>query len=150
MRKEKANSLLLFLQERSNFPLTVVVNAIEEQKTPAISISGQNYSLKFKFYKNGKVYIRAKFSDKDGKNSRYWVSILEKTISVTTTKDKKSEDLGILNETHSYYLHIISDKEDFLRRYPKLRLPEYFNISYKFYLSEDCGIDLLKIYVTGD
>lgn len=150
MEKNKANSLLLFLQERSNFPLTVVVNAIEEQKTPAISISGQNYSLKFKFHKNGKVTVRAKFIGRDSEDSRYWNATIEKTLFITIIKDKKSDDIKKLKVAHTHNSHLISGKDDFLRRYPHLSLPEYYNISNNLSLSEDCGIDLLKIYVTGD
>lgn len=150
MKREKANNLLLFLQERSNFPLTVVVNAIEEQKTPAISISGQNYSLKFKFHKNGKVTVRAKFIGRDSEDSMYWNATIEKTLFITIIKDKKSDDIKKLKVAHTHNSHLISGKDDFLRRYPYLSLPEYYNISNNLSLSEDCGIDLLKIYVTGD
>ena len=149
MEKRKSNDLLLFVQERSVVPLTVTVNALEEQKTPEISIKGEDYSLKFKFQKNGKVAVRSKFSDRDCKDSRYWVSILEEAILVAVVKNKNSEDLKNLRATHSHDSHLVSGKEDFLRRYPYLRLPEYYNISNCFWLSEDCGIDLLKSFVTG-
>jgi len=149
MEKNKANSLLLYLQERSVVPLTVGDDLLEEQKTPEISISGQNYSLKFKFHKNGKVTVRAKFTGRDSEDSRYWNATIEKTLFITIIKDKKSDDIKKLKVAHTHNSHLISGKNDFLRRYPYLRLPEYYNISNNLSLSEDCGIDLLKNYVTG-
>ena len=150
MEKNKANSLLLYLQERSVVPLTVRDDLLEEQKTPAISILGKDYSVKFKFHKNGKVTVRSKFFDRDSADSRHWTATLEKTMMTTIIKDKKSDDIKKLKVAHTHNSHLISGKDDFLRRYPYLSLPEYYNISNNLSLSEDCGIDLLKIYVTGD
>ena len=149
MEKNKAQNLLLFLQERTVIPLTVIVNALEENKTPEISISDQDYSVKFKFQKNGKVSVRYRFSDRDSIDSRYWNSSLEKTMLTTVIKNKNSPDLGKIKAAYSHNSKLISGRDDFLRRYPHLRLPEYYNIADNLSLSEDCGIDLLKNYVAG-
>lgn len=147
MEKDKAQNLLLFLQERSVVPVTVVDYLLEEQKTPEIEILGQNYFVKFKFHRNGKTTIKSYFVDPI--ESRHWNASLEETIISTITKNKTSDDLKKLKATHTHNSLLISGREDFLRRYPHLRLPEYYNISNKLSLSEDCGIDLVKNYVTG-
>lgn len=149
MEKNKAQNLLLFLQERTVIPLTVIVNALDEQKTPEISISDQDYSVKFKFQKNGKVSVRYKSSDRDSTDSRYWNSTLEKTMLTTIIKNKNSDDLETMKAAYSRNSQLISGRDDFLRRYPHLRLPDYYDIANNLSLSEDCGIDLLKNYVTG-
>jgi len=149
MEKKKLNALLSFLQERSVVPLETTFDAIEDDKRLEVLISREDVSVKFAFHKNGKVTIRSKFVDKDCVDSKQWLSTLDSTIKTTTVKGKYSDDLERLRATYSHDSHIISDRENFLRRYPHLRMPEFYNISNSFCLSEDCGIDLLKNYVTG-
>jgi hypothetical protein len=149
MEKKKLNALLSFLQERSVVPLETKFDAFEDNKRLEVLISKEDVSVKFAFHKNGKVTIRSKFSDKDCVDSKHWVSTLDSIILTTVIKDKKSDDLEKLRATYSHNSNIIRGREEYLRRYPYLKMPNYYKISNSFWLSEDCGIDLLKSYVTG-